>query len=526
MAVISKNQILAPFLSTKLNYITGQDPMGMLNIGEQVFTMLLPGLNNVTERIRYYSFYCWFFGWYAKDIGNEDPKVLYKYVRRAEYLLALIAAKNEASGIAGITEAKNNYNTNDSSFSLAKGTGEHKDNFENTYWKNPRGVFGQNYVNSLKLIGLIRDKDEDSKLYIRSAFKKENVISGKDLEHAFLKNLTQDAKTTFINSLITGTVTPKELEVLEDSFNMKTVPLPSEENNLLLQMLIGFDLPLNENLTHFRRHTTKHYLSLLKEKKEILSEQEFVLFAYENQGYLRNEEDKTLTAWYYYQLSQYWHIINTGCLKHVLNALQDKREGSWYVENTLITEISNSIIKELNNNFSTNNNLPFIDLHLLQEDNNTITSYVNTNDYVEGFCYVFLLLKKIISENKRQINRLVAFSKKHNLNSTSDFVAVFEHLENLSRLPLQEFIPKYIKKYVLDRHQLVAYNKVRGSQTSEKFIREDGLIRFIESINFDFSNSRINTLLDFYKELGIISANGEALTNQGELLLKELEQDD
>ena len=128
--------------------------MGMLNIGEQVFTMLLPGLNNITERIRYYSFYCWFFGWYAKEIGSKNPKELNKYIRRAEYLLALIAAKSNTSGIAGITEATKNYNVNTVQFSLEEGTGEHKENFENTYWKNARGVFGTNYVNSLKLIGL------------------------------------------------------------------------------------------------------------------------------------------------------------------------------------------------------------------------------------------------------------------------------------------------------------------------------------------------------------------------------------
>ena len=34
MTVIKKNQTIAPFLGAKLNFIPGQDPMGMLNIGE------------------------------------------------------------------------------------------------------------------------------------------------------------------------------------------------------------------------------------------------------------------------------------------------------------------------------------------------------------------------------------------------------------------------------------------------------------------------------------------------------------
>ena len=526
MAVITKNQLLAPFLSTKLNYITGQDPMGMLNIGEQVFTMLLPGLNNITERIRYYSFYCWFFGWYAKDNGSKNPKELNKYIRRAEYLLALIAAKSNASGIAGITEATKNYNETAGSFSLSEGTGEQKDNFEHTYWKNSRGVFGTNYVNSLKLIGLIRDQEKDTKLYIRTAFKKENVVTGKDLEKAFKENLKPNAENTFIKAIKDGSVSQQELTLLQDSFNMKVVPMPSEENNLLLQMLIGFDLPLSDTPTFFRKHTSQLYLQLLQEKKAKLSEQEFVMYAYQQQGLLKNAENETLTAWYYYQLSQYWHIVNTGCLKHVLNALQEKSDGSWYIEKLLINEVSNEVLESLSLNFNTSKNASFSNLPLLEDNNNTLKSLVNSQNYIEGISYALLLLKKIISENELQIIRLTNFAKTHHLKSLSDFVAVFEHLKILEDLPLNEFIPKYLKKYIIDRHQLVSFNKVKGSQTSEKFIREDGLIRFIDTISFGFSGPRINTLIDFYIELGIVSADGETLTEYGMSFLKDLEQHD
>ena len=81
----------------------------------------------------------------------------------------------------------------------------------------------------------------------------------------------------------------------------------------------------------------------------------------------------------------------------------------------------------------------------------------------------------------------------------------------------------FLKKQVIDRHQLVAFNKVTASQTSEKFIREDGLIRFIEFIGLDFSNPRLETLIDFYKELGILTPDGNKLTTSGNKLLKSLE---
>lgn len=65
-----KNKIAAPFLGEPLVHIVGQDSLGLLNTGGKTFDLILPGLNNVTERIRYYSFHCWFFHCYAKFISK------------------------------------------------------------------------------------------------------------------------------------------------------------------------------------------------------------------------------------------------------------------------------------------------------------------------------------------------------------------------------------------------------------------------------------------------------------------------
>lgn len=527
MAVIAKNQILVPFLSSKLNYITGQDPMGMLNIGEQVFTMLLPGLNNVTERIRYYSFYCWFFDWYAKDIGSENPKEQYKYVRRAEYLLALLAASQDIGGIAGITEARKNYVN--SLYSLSHGTGEGKDNFENTYWKNDKGVFGQNYVSSLRVIGLIRDKEYNSSLYIRTAFKKENVVSGKELAQAFIdntNNINPKAHAAFIKALKTATISHEEIVLLQESFNMKSVAITSAENQLLLKMLLGNDEPLSELPTSFRKKTTLIYLQLLHTKKSRLTVQEFVQFAYEQQGLLKGKNNETLTAWYYYQLSQYWHVINTGGLMHVLNALHNKSEGSWFAEERLIEELTQEVVDAVVSKYNCNPNQSFSELPVLEKDNNSISSDVRTKDYALGLCNAFLLLRKISAENKEQIEGLRLFAKKYQLESSSDFVAVYTMIEKMNALPLNDFIAKYVKKYIIDRHQLVAFNKMTNVQTSEKFVREDGLMRFIDFVGFDFSNPRLSNLIDYYTELGIITQDYNQLTNEGITLLKDLEFND
>ena len=53
MAIILKNsESLYPFFGNKMSFIRGLDPLGLQNNSEATFAMLLPGLNNVTGRLR------------------------------------------------------------------------------------------------------------------------------------------------------------------------------------------------------------------------------------------------------------------------------------------------------------------------------------------------------------------------------------------------------------------------------------------------------------------------------------------
>lgn len=84
--LFEKNKIFVPFLRESLAHIVGQDPLGLLNTVGKTFDLLLPGLNNVTDRIRYYSFYSWFFHCYAKFISKPSKKEQFDHLRRAEFI--------------------------------------------------------------------------------------------------------------------------------------------------------------------------------------------------------------------------------------------------------------------------------------------------------------------------------------------------------------------------------------------------------------------------------------------------------
>ena len=113
------NQIKAPFLGKPHYPISGLDQLGLNLTSERIFDLLLPGLNNVTQRVRYYSFYCWFFDWYATTIRNTSRSKQNNYLRRAEFLLALIAAYKNLGGVPGITKALAVFESSDETIILS-----------------------------------------------------------------------------------------------------------------------------------------------------------------------------------------------------------------------------------------------------------------------------------------------------------------------------------------------------------------------------------------------------------------------
>lgn len=83
--------------------IGGLDHLGVHAPCINIYSQLLPGITNVTDRARYYSFYPWVF-WSFQRKGWNDKEQLVKMFRRADCLFTLIAARHDL-----ITEGKTSY---------------------------------------------------------------------------------------------------------------------------------------------------------------------------------------------------------------------------------------------------------------------------------------------------------------------------------------------------------------------------------------------------------------------------------
>lgn len=131
----------------------GLDPLGMQNTSVALYQRLLPGISNVTLRMRYYGLYAWLCAVYARRIGDTNPKTWQRSVRRAEALYALVAqTRGGEGGIAGILWAQRKLaaaNGNAIAFAddAEPGSPTH-------YLKQAWGAFGAAYQSQLFEIGI------------------------------------------------------------------------------------------------------------------------------------------------------------------------------------------------------------------------------------------------------------------------------------------------------------------------------------------------------------------------------------
>ena len=153
MAVLQKGNSISPFWGENINLITGLDPLGLQVTSEATYSTLLPGISNLTNRLRYYGFYCWLINFYFQKEKKGNQTEQYRFIRRAELMIAIImqSERPEITQITGSLFASNLIKESIDNYDLAAGADKDKGN-ENVYWKYASGAFGQYYFEHLPFL--------------------------------------------------------------------------------------------------------------------------------------------------------------------------------------------------------------------------------------------------------------------------------------------------------------------------------------------------------------------------------------
>lgn len=133
----------------------GLDPLGMQNSGVVLYQSLLPGISNVTLRMRYYGYYCWVSETYARRSATSDFEAWRTWVRRAEALYALVCARAGETGVGGVDWANRRLAAEERIIDFAAAAST--DASQERYLRQSLGVFGGAYYTQMAELGLFTE---------------------------------------------------------------------------------------------------------------------------------------------------------------------------------------------------------------------------------------------------------------------------------------------------------------------------------------------------------------------------------
>lgn len=512
-----------PFWAENSGFMTGRDPLGIQNSSISLYAALLPGMTNLTLRIRYYGLYCWLLKEYDKLQIDAEKKTLqhhYNFIRRAELTIAFLMFNKdpEITNIVGhdFTVKKAQEFIEKRSYNISEGADKLKSTKKGTvYWDYTSGALGQYYAGSLIALELI---ETSNKFFLLRE-------KGIKMAQVFENNINSQARQTFLEVLRTGNLHHRDLELLDD-FSITYIPQDSSEWKLYKSLLLENDgqrTRTSENrVPSNRKETIGLFLKNISEAGiEGFPEQQFQKV---HSGALNSD---TSFGWYYYYINEAIHY----CIETLFWGMLIELEGKSLPIHKYITDIANSMTSELQV------------LHDKTKKNQILKVIVDSMP-VPNLPEALAQLEKL-TKSPRQASRAMGFAlgllfEIYNL--AREFRGRIKDFENKYYLVFQKgHISEYLERYfdnnmelslidfnmlliktIINDHIATAYRKMgNGESNLVKFVIEDGMIGHIQTMDPRFTNPRLRTLKNFLRDLGFISDSGQ-ITDSGRVLIEEI----
>lgn len=497
----------SPFMGDNKPLSVGLNPLGIRMASEQLFTTLLPGLNVVTLRIRYYSFYCWLLKKFYEGRAEAKCADLQRHIRMSELLIALIHAQSDNSGgVPGITQASDIVakgeefiNFNEDAMPKGKPIGG--------YWKGSFGAFGTYYAASLQEMGIIAPLEDNTSLY-NVTLKSEDYISGEELADAFQQSVGPEMSRLFFDSVHSGIVTRKQLTLLEPVFQSHN--MPENERNLLLSLLLQNDKPSSLTQSKLRKDSLRLLLSYMRSVSlSNFSELEFAKYVYDsyNNG---TERSTAAVGWYAYYLNDSRQYEALNIFDVLLNRLQESNKpGQW--EN--IDDFSSTLAEEV--------------CEKLGAANNSIGELLDRWDSVEEpeekMAHAFYIILDNYKKNP-SYKECKSIIRSFFRSVSNDALDAFDDTKKNLGCSTFLFIKKFLTENIIYSHYSESMRKFsQNGIPTQKLTIENGYVRGVATYSATHSSPRIDTLRNYATDLGLI--NNYQVTEKGLELLEQLQDD-
>lgn len=498
-----------------------------------LYQRLLPGISNVTLRMRYYGLYAWLADTYARKIGDTNPKNWQRFVRRAEALYALIAQrKGNETGVAGVDWAQNTLEelakttrkTIDFSGATDPSTGGHY--LQPPYLRQSWGAYGAAYGSQLFEIGIF----DEAKSHAIAVPSKE---IGDDLAKVFAEGMSAMA-APFISTIQDGHVSLKML----DSFAGMTpsgVAANSDECSLYENILFAkAGLERSEDIE--RRRSLMLVLALAKQRgaAPAITDVRWMLYAgYDVGNHPLQLNSDGLEAqrwrWWVYQANDLLHICYEALLKFSLDVLGEYPAGISL--SRLVGETAGRLLSA--HGKGTPDWESFLAAHPAPA--NCLNPIEQTGEFylqrdlmrkmrLDGICepadawlavkLLAVLHNRVRSSPKDPCEELGKLSA----SLVRSLVTEHRYLDAHAKEEFSAFIARLIEERIIRRHLWVGLRKFRA-QGDYTFLIEtdDGRVRRRAVDGPVFTNPRLGPALTFLRDVHLIDDNG--LTARGQRLM-------
>ncbi|MET3414556.1 hypothetical protein [Methylobacterium sp. 1030] len=502
---------------------SGLDPLGMQNGSINLYQRLLPGISNVTLRMRYYGLYAWLSLINAEEGSRSTDSAEWRQlIRRSEALYVLAGVHNgDQTGVAGSRWAQAKLNSESGRIAFAA----HADpNGEATpYLKQAYGAYGAAYGSQLFVTSVLAHSESH-------AIPVPSEEFGMPLAAAFATSIG-DAANLFKKIVRKGSVTRSELDALQPA-------LPSQIGKRTAERQLYEDLLFatgrrREQDDLARRDTLLLLLQCADHFEEDIQADDvrWLLYASASpDGRLFSSGSARLSQhqarWRVYQANDLLHYAYEGLLKFFLERLAGYPAGATLA--AMLDECASLVVAEME--FVPQTWGDFVsqavpEANASTEDvrsERTLTSWDSmpggdTGAFTaEHARNALQLLATLTRRSEADLDTIEAelgtMSKElsHSLSTELTFLA------GLSDRNFVAAIIDILQKRIINRHLWVAHRKFRQGDYTFLIEADDGRVRLRSPSGPVFTNPRLSSALTFLRDIHLVDKNG--LTASGRKL--------
>lgn len=496
----------------------GLDPLGMQTTSVALYQQLVPGISNVTLRMRYYGLYAWLAQRYASEVGSTSVEDWCLYIRRAEALYALVAVQAGGErGVAGVDWATRTLGTSEAKITFHTATDRREG--EPQYLKQKFGAFGAAYGSQLIDIGVLELVSEHS-------VPVPTRDIGEKLAVAFESAIGM-AAGAFLSAAKVGVISKSDLAQLAPMLPSRIDPDGPERGlyeSLLLTAKHG-----NQARAAARSQSMRLVLRIAQQARSSVKVEQLRWTLYASQcgsavalDAIGAEEDKQRFAWAVYQANDLLHVSYETILKVALDVLDGSPNGMTF--EALVGRTVSRLMSALETfaadswgglcasltltDDPVSDKIPMSDFSLQRVALRSAKLEEVTSDD-SARCAVLLLAvlhKRFGGLLERIAQELPVLAQGEYLRS---LVTELRFLDEHSAEPLLTLLARIVRQRVLDRHLWVAIQKFRG-QGDYTFLLEsdDGRVRLRRKDGPVLTNPRLSSAVAFLEDIHLLNANG------------------